>query len=193
LRDRVVAGAHLAYHFLWKRVLQLVGGLPWSLTRGERRDKAQAIDDLAADEDEPDAGTTRQLWALARAGFSKQQLVATLTILGELPWTTMTTEQQHGTLSVLHRHHLDYELNMLVLRGFLLMFRRLIPSVSDTKKRLHRLNSRLQKALRAKTQKVRAKSSHLQDAWADVRRHGDDGGRGPAWERRGPHPPARGR
>ena len=35
LRSRCIAGAHTSFHFIWRRVLEPAGDLPWSLCRGD--------------------------------------------------------------------------------------------------------------------------------------------------------------
>ena len=51
LKDDVLRGAHVSYHFLWRRIFSRASMRPWSLVRGEVAENLKA---LAAEDEEPE-------------------------------------------------------------------------------------------------------------------------------------------
>ena len=142
LRASCMRGAHISFHFFWRRVLQVAEELPWSLVRG---DKFQNLADLAAGP-KPDEPTSSQLWELLHMGFSETHLVHALDLMADISWSSLTVEQQHGTLASLHRHHPEYQYETLVTRALVLQVRKLLPSESAAEKQLRLVDRALQKA-----------------------------------------------
>eukprot|EP00974_Lingulodinium_polyedra_P017244 1672015-Lingulodinium_polyedra.AAC.1 len=56
---------------------------------------------------------------------------AGIKLLSQCPWGTTVAEQQHASVSLIHRHHPDYYLNTLMIRAGLHSMRRLLPKASD--------------------------------------------------------------
>jgi len=101
LADACIAGAHISFHFLWRRVLLPASELPWRLARGDVEANLRA---LAAGPC-PDEAMSKQLWQLLSMSFPLSQLVASVNLLAEAGWTSLPAEQQHGSLSMIHRWH----------------------------------------------------------------------------------------
>ena len=95
-----------------------------------------------------------QLWMLLRIGFDKKQLVSTINVLAEAPWTTMVAEQQHSSLARLRVWHPEYSANALVSHALVLQLRRLLPAVSDTEKKIQRLRASLDRVLAKNPEKA---------------------------------------
>ena len=96
VRDDVIHSAHISLHFLWRRVLEPAGDLPWKLVRG---DLMQNLTRLAAEEC-PDEPASAQLWELWHGEYPKPQLVQVLKLLGDVGWMSLPCEQQHGNLAL---------------------------------------------------------------------------------------------
>ena len=128
LRSTCINSAHVAMHFFWRRVLRPASKRPWSLARGDVRENLEA---LALENDPPIDPVSWQLWILMRANFSVVQLVKTLKLIADVPWTTMTVEQQHGTMAALRRHHPEYSAETLCARSMVLQLRRLLLTPSE--------------------------------------------------------------
>ena len=175
LRDQCLRGAHVSFHFFWRRVLEPAGRLPWSLVQG---DMLQNLADMAA-EPRPADPVSAKLWGLYNDGYPQQQLLDTLKLLADIPWSTLVVEQQHGTMASIHRHHPEYELNTLMGRTLLMQVRRLLPHMSEDEQQLARLRRELDKALSRQPEKQGARHAivsqlfgHLRSrCWANSERH----------------------
>jgi len=126
LRADCIAASHVSMHFSWRRVLEPASRRPWSLARG---DLAANLDALAAEEEDPADEVSHQLWLLARNGFPRAQLLGVLRLMQEIGWSTMTVEQQHGSVATLRRLHPEYGVETLTSRAMAMMLRRLQPKL----------------------------------------------------------------
>ena len=68
-----------------------VRGLRWTVAKG---DIASNLGDLAAGPVPTDA-TLQKIWQLATMGYSMHELEAGVSLLGEDPWSPLTTEQAY--------------------------------------------------------------------------------------------------
>ena len=71
---------------------------------GSGRFLVQNLTDLAGVE-EPEDPVSSSIWHLLHLGFSKQTLVKALELMQDISWSTLTVEQQHGSMALLARHH----------------------------------------------------------------------------------------
>ena len=55
LKLKSIEAAHVAYHFLWRRVLEPAARFPWRLCRGDLDTNLQDLRNMAAPPDEPRA------------------------------------------------------------------------------------------------------------------------------------------
>ena len=128
LKDTCTHAAHLSYHFTWRRVLQPAGQLPWRLCRGDLDANLRELGEMAVAPEEP---CSHQLWHLIQHGHNQAQLRGVLRLLGQCSWSSLPAEQQHGSLSLLHRWHPEYGLESLVCRALLHQAVRMLPSESN--------------------------------------------------------------
>ena len=112
-RAACIRGAHVSFHFMWRRIMDPAGRLPWSLVRG---DVAENLEMLGSDPNPPDDPVSLKLWELYRSGFNQVQLQRAIELIGDIGWSTMAVEQQHGTMALIHRHHPDYSKSTLMAR-----------------------------------------------------------------------------
>eukprot|EP00974_Lingulodinium_polyedra_P046797 4484952-Lingulodinium_polyedra.AAC.1 len=147
LQTACLRGAHISFHFVWRRFLQDAGQLPWSLCRGDIAANLDALEEGP----EPEDPVSKKLWQLAtgtycpeKGPYSRRKLIATIKLLGECPWTTLPCEQLHGSLAIFRRWHPEYGTESLLGRAFMHQFNRVIsPSVSKTEQEVHRLAAHL--------------------------------------------------
>jgi hypothetical protein len=166
LRSDCIASGHVSFHFFWRRVLEPAGDLPWSLARGEEVEAN--LRELAAGA-RPKEPVARQLWQLTRLGFPMTQLVTVVSLLGEIPWTTLPAEQQHGSMAIMRRWHPEVGAQTLASRAFLLQLRRLMPSMSREEKQVHVISKSLQALLRKQPEKAAGRQIYLADLYAHLR------------------------
>ena len=126
MKDMCLKAAHVSYHFLWRRVLHPAQGLPWSLCRGDIEDNLEELSKMEC----PEEPVSKQLWMLMSMKHSMPQLVSVIRLIGEIGWTSLPAEQQHGSLAAIKRWHPDYGLESLLSRGLRLQIARLLPSAS---------------------------------------------------------------
>ena len=152
--DQCINAAHVSLHFLWRRVLEPAEELPWSLVRG---DIDGNLTELYAGEC-PEEPISQNLWKLMEKGFNKLQLVATVQLLGEVPWSSLPAEQQHGSLAMLHKWHPGYSAPTLISRALMLQVSKLVPSPGKQEKEAQKLVDRLQRILRAQPDRVHGRN-----------------------------------
>ena len=101
LRGDTIAASHVSFHFIWRRVLEPAGQLPWRLCRGDIVSNLEAL----AAADKPDEPCSAQMWKLLRreVPYSMAQLVEVVELLAQVSWSSLPPEQQHGSLAALHR------------------------------------------------------------------------------------------
>ena len=128
----------------------------------------QNLNDLC-DSPMPDEPMSAQLWMLLRIGFDKKQLVSTINVLAEAPWTTMVAEQQHSSLARLRAWHPEYSASALVSHALALQLRRLLPAVSDTEKKIQRLRASLDRVLAKNPEKASGRHIYVKDLMDHLR------------------------
>ena len=143
IRDETIRAAHVSYHFLWRRVLQPAIELPWQLVRGDWKENLEALKALDAPPTEPVSGN---MWRLMNEHrWDADQLTGVVELLGQCSWSSLTAEQQHGSLSALHKWHPQYGDQRLVERALLHQMTRLLPSLSKAEKELNKLARAMEK------------------------------------------------
>lgn len=141
LRTMVMESGHVQIGFLHNRVIKHARAMPWALCIG---DIEENLKHLKASE-EPDDLVTWKIWRLLQLGYSMHQLVNAVSLLADIQWHTVTTEQLHGSMATLHRYHPDYGQETLCLRAVIHAMRRLVPVPLDVEKDVAKLRSALEK------------------------------------------------
>lgn len=156
LKDKVISAGHVAYHFLWRRVLEPASQLPWKLCRDNADDHLDSIEAMESPPSEPCAN---HIWHLLAEKHERSQIKMVIDLLAQCSWSSLPAEQQHGSLSLLHRWHPEYGLDSLLSRAFLHQVVRLIPRESDLEKKIGRTMAKLSKIQRSNPDKV--SGSHM--------------------------------
>ena len=102
----------------------------------------------------PDEPVSQQLWQLMHRDFSMRLLVATVELLGEVPWATLTAEQQHSSLALLHRWPSEYGPKTLIARSLMLQVMKLLPGRTKGEKEKEGILRRMDNAMRAQPSKT---------------------------------------
>jgi hypothetical protein len=161
LRSRCLQAGHESVAQFSKRVLDVAACRPWSLCRG---DVDANVEGLAAEEEPPVTDdVSRKIWQLCRMGFSRVQIRKGVALLGNSPWTTLTTEQFHGSAASLMRLHPEYSTSTLRCRAFILSLNRLMPRPSAEEKSVAALQKKLEALQRRQPEKAGGRHLYLKD------------------------------
>ena len=124
LRDSVLRIAYISCGFFRYRTLDAAEGLPWSLACGDIQTNLSWL----YNQPEPTEPTTWKIWCLLHISWNRHELQSGVSLLLQICWRTLPSEQYHGTVAALHRHHPDYELNTLRSRATILQVNKLLPT-----------------------------------------------------------------
>ena len=141
LANRCIQAGHISMHFFWRRVLHPCSQYPWRLLRGDIEGNLRAMHEAAPPADPVSA----KLWELVEQGLPMPQLVMAVKLLGEIPWSSMPAEQQHGSLAAFRRWHPGYGMETIGTRAMLHQMSRLLPAVSEDQKMIAKINGRIRK------------------------------------------------
>ena len=155
LRNDVISAAHISFHFMWRRILEPSGDLPWRLVRGDIQENLRVLKEGPC----PDEPFSKNLWTLGTDGtVPESHLIEVVRLMGEAGWTSLVCEQQHGSLAQLRRHHPEYIGNTLICRALMHQMVKLLPSTSPMEKKVDKLTKKMltiaQKKNPAKTNSV---------------------------------------
>ena len=126
-------------------------------------------------DDCPEEPVSSQLWHLMKASFPRHQLVGTVKLLGECPWTSLPAEQQHGSLALLKRWHPDYGMDTLITRALLMQVARMLPGMTESEKQVSQLMRKIQKLQAANPDKASGRQVFLKDLIALARKKQEAG------------------
>ncbi|CAE8697185.1 unnamed protein product [Polarella glacialis] len=161
LRSRCLRAGHESVAQFSKRVLDVVACRPWSLCRGDVDAK---VDELAAEEEPPVTDdVSRKIWQLCRMGFSKVQIRKGVALLSNSPWTTLPTEQFHGSAASLMRLRPECSASTLRCRAFIISLSRLMPRPSAEEKSVAALQKKLEALQRRQPEKAGGRHLYLKD------------------------------
>ena len=139
LRSEVLEAAHVAACFFDWRALLPATSLPWSLVQGDQVENLRRL----AEGPEPREPTAWKIWQLVHAGCSNELLQQGLNLMGEAPWTTGSTEQNHAMAAVVKRLHKEMGEEQLVSRAYIGGFLKVMPSLTMEEKKIVKLARRL--------------------------------------------------
>ena len=121
IRHDSLQAASVTAAWVDRKVLALARDLPWRLCAGDLRSNVRSLSMMPPENLDP---ATASLHFMLRSGIATEdELVSTLFLMAEAPWSVMDSEQSHGSLAIQHRYHRDLSAEMLSLRGYLHMCR----------------------------------------------------------------------
>ena len=138
-----LAAAHVQKAFVNNRFIETAKGLPWCLCRGDLNLNLRNLKDGPM----PYEPTAFKIWTLMQEPicWPLDELVRGLKLMGDCPWTTTSTEQQHASATLIKRYHPDYVQDTVMHRAMVHSLRRLVPSRSEDEKQVEILRAKLQK------------------------------------------------
>ena len=77
-------------------------------------------------------------------------MIAAVTMLLQILWSTLIAEHMHGSLAVLKRMHPDYELLTLISRCLIMLYNKMLPRLSKTERECELLKKKRAKLRRKK-------------------------------------------
>ena len=169
LRSECLNALHVAMAYAYDKVFRPLTEYPWKLVVG---DIAQNLLVLAALPGPPPEDNAQKLWTLLQAGHSHGPLIQALTLVRDVPFSTINVEQAHGSSATVQRFHPTLDLDMHMQRAFLHQSRHLFTE-SDEAKQQRRLEAKVQKLRRASKRTLSGRHVFFKTlAEAAARRHG---------------------
>ena len=111
--------------------------------------------------DEPAEEVASCIWRLGKAGYSKDELVDGIKMLGKLPWSQVSTEQGHSAASVVMKRHRMLGQEMMQCRSLLSQMRCLFAELPEVRK-LNHLRSSLVR-LQARRGSIGGRQTYVQE------------------------------
>jgi len=115
IRSEAVHGALITAAALRSQYASVLE-LPWSLCSSAS--VSDSLDALIAGP-EPTEAVTWSVWQLCRAGYSRSEVEEALSLMANLPWSQVSTEQGHSAASVVMKKHRMYGQQMLQTRSMM--------------------------------------------------------------------------
>ena len=116
VKSLCVAAGHTQGAFIYDKVFKKAHEYPWRLCRrggGDHAHDGWATGEEAVrtnleelkEQREPSDPTTWKIWTLLQdeQGYPINLLIKAIMLLGDVPWGTVTTEQQHASCSLMHK------------------------------------------------------------------------------------------
>lgn len=175
LAHEVIRQGHYSYHFIWRRVLEPAGGHPWSLLRGG--DIEGNLEELRS-EAPPSEPVARQIWELLHDPdglVSMTCIVESVRLLGEIGWSSLPAEQQHGSLAVTRRWHPEYSQRTMLGRSLIIQACRLLGNVSKEEKQIATISKKMRALLSKNPDKAVGRQQFLAELCASLRRRREGG------------------
>ena len=148
LRSSCLTVASSILCFMKHRVFNVAEELPWSLVRGDRNAK---LDALKAGP-QPTALVPLKIYRLLKMGYNRFALSLGIDRLGDHPWSTTTHEQGHGSSAVVHRAHPQYATTLLTACAMVHCCRALFqqPPLDSTLRKAQAALARLDRSMPSK-------------------------------------------
>ena len=121
LRNAVLTIGNITGCYFAHGALRECDKWPWKLLDGDLRENPQALRAMATPPSNP---LTMKIWDLLQSCedaecISFDSIVAACELLLQLPWTSLGSEQVHGSAALFKREHPDYSMMTMLARSFL--------------------------------------------------------------------------
>ena len=164
MRSQCISSSNTISAYIHHKCLYKAKQLPWSLCRGEIKDKLFFF----GLQDEPTTSVTAaKIWRLVQQGIDTDIIVEGIQRLGEVRWSTTTTEQAHGSAAIVHRFHPDFEMNSLCQRSLLHSLRSLWPCLPARSQDV-KIVSQIDKLSRQQPHRIQGRMVFLAEALAGI-------------------------
>jgi hypothetical protein len=140
LRDLTLRAAHVAHGFVRMRIFDVAESPPYDIALGDIDANMRRLKDGAEPNTHP---VTWKIWKLMQLDSNHNEIRAGINLMRELPWGTKPAEEQHASVSLMARHHPDYEQSSLQHRAALHTLRKILPAETADEVRAKRLGAQL--------------------------------------------------
>jgi hypothetical protein len=164
LQTAALLSARASAAFLTKRVFHVARGLPWKLAQGDVAANLEALDNSSDAVTDP---TTAQIKSLLALGFNRTALADAVTLLREVPWSTLGVEQAHGSVACIHKLHRGCGVETITCRALLHQARHLFVPSPEAKAE-EKAKAQLEKLRRSAKKSVSARNLFFKDFVAAV-------------------------
>lgn len=164
LRSLTLMCVYTTKAFIHRRLFATAEDYPWRLAQG---DILANLQELCATDYSGTDSATRQIKALLAAGFDRHRLADALGLLRDVPWTTVTVEQAHGSMAVLHKYHQTLTKAVLAHRTMLHQCRALFHPPQEQKVEA-RLAARVERLQSRRPQRLCGRQMFFRDLVAEA-------------------------
>eukprot|EP00971_Amphidinium_carterae_P273035 5419067-Amphidinium_carterae.1 len=165
-RSTVLDALRVALAYIHERIGRQLDEYPLSLIHGSVQVNLKGLGEAT---EKPHDVFAAKLWALIRIGYDTKRLAEFLTLLQNLPFSTLTVEQAHGSSAVIHRYHPSLGLDRHLQRSFLHQVR-FVFLPDDTSKHENLLVSKLHKLMAKRITGNTARTQFFKEAVQEARR-----------------------
>ena len=165
LRSAALSAVHVSCAYIHKKIFEVVDGFPWKLAEG---DISRNLDRLAKDGYTGEDPATLKLLGLLRIGYNRARLADGVALLRDIPWSTKTVEQAHGSMAVIHRLHPTMSARVLTHRAMLHQCRSMFEKPADAK-RIERAEGKAEKLRNRMPQRAGAKQLYLRELMREAK------------------------
>ena len=127
----ILRSAYVGANYINRRIFEQRTVYPRKLVDG---DILVNWDALAACGDAPEDGLTEKAHRLLKVGYNRERLADALGLLRDVPWSTMSVEQAHGSMACIHRSHPLLPRPVLPHRTMVHQVRALFQELRDAKR-----------------------------------------------------------
>jgi hypothetical protein len=165
LRSAALTAVHISAAYIQKKLFNVVEELPWCLVVGDVSLNLQRLEDEGYDGDDP---TVLKIVELMHLGYNRQRLVEGVSLLRDVPWSTVTVEQAHGSMAAIHRLHPTMSSEVLAHRTMVHQCRNLFNKTQEAKE-IERAEQKAE-ALRSRMpQRTHAKQLFLRELMVEAK------------------------
>ena len=169
LRSWCLHAGHVARAFIHRRVFTMARSYPWALLHGDVSANLNSLKN-AEPVSEP---VTAKIQKLLQLGFNRVQIEQAVRLLGQIPWTTTTVEQGHGSTAIIHRLHRQYGEETLCRRAMVHMMRCLF-ATDPTSSAETRVEARRKALAKWQPEKISGRHIFLADCMAEAKQQAGD-------------------
>lgn len=166
LRSAALTAVHVSCAYIHKKIFSVADELPWSLVAGDVSENLQRLADKGYDGDDP---TVMKIVELLRLGYNRERLVEGVSLLRDVPWSTMTVEQAHGSLACIHRLHPTLSVGVLAHRAMIHQCRHMFHQPMEERE-IARADQKAVALRKKMPQKIHAKQVFLRELMAGAKK-----------------------
>lgn len=150
--DTIAASMTSVCFSMWR--LDRVRHLPFSLCGPDAEAK---LDAMLAREEAPADIVASKIRQLDEVGYPRETILAGISLIGQMSWSSMVVEQGHSACTRILRHHPQYHASMMAARSFFMQASTLLTGC-QLERRLDRVRKRMARLKRKCPSKLSGRS-----------------------------------